>query len=307
MTAALPPAATVGFVGLGNMGAPMARRLLAAGHRLQVFDMAEGARAALAADGAHAVDDAAATAEGADVVVLMLPDSSVVQRVLHEGGLLAATAAGSTLVDMGSSQPVTTRELAAEAATRGVGYVDAPVSGGVRGAEEGRLTVMVGGDDDAVARVWPLLELMGSSVRHVGPPGAGHAVKALNNLMSAAHLQASSEALLVARQFGLDLATVLEVVNTSSGRSGSTQNKWPNFVLPGGYDSGFGLRLMLKDMRIAVGLAEQAGVPTPLAASAVDSWARAAEALPPTADHTEIVRWLEGLAGEPGTATPAGS
>lgn len=298
MTAPLPPAATVGFVGLGNMGAPMARRLLAAGHQLLVFDTVEASRAALAADGARALDDVAGVAAGADVVVLMLPDSSVVDRVLHEGGLLAATAAGTTLVDMGSSQPLKTRELAAEAAELGIGYVDAPVSGGVRGAEDGRLTVMVGGDDDAVARVWPLLELMGSSVRHVGPAGAGHAVKALNNLMSAAHMQASSEALLVARRFGLDLTTVLEVVNTSSGRSGSTQNKWPNFVLPGGYDSGFGLRLMLKDMRIAVGLAEQAGVPTPLAAQAVEFWSQAAEALPPQADHTEIVRWLEGLSPE---------
>jgi len=299
MSNPLAPSATIGFVGLGNMGAPMARRLLTAGYRLRVSDTAEAAMTALAEQGAEPVEDVARVADGADAVVLMLPDSSVVDAVLHGAGLLAAVAANSVVVDMGSSQPMRTRELAAESAQRNVGYVDAPVSGGVRGAEQGKLTVMVGGSDADVARVQPVLDLLGSSVRHVGPAGAGHAVKALNNLMSAAHMQITSEAMLAARTFGLDLATVLDVVNASSGRSGSTQNKWPNFVLPGSYDSGFGLRLMLKDMRIGVGLAKQAGVPTPLADQTVQFWAQAAEALPPHADHTEIVRWLEALSAAP--------
>src|SRR4051812_30151424 len=144
------------------------------------------------------------------------------------------------------------------------------------------------------ARVRPVLDVRGSRVVHAGErPGAGHVVKALNNLMSAAHLLVSSEALIAGREFGLDPAVMLDIVNGSSGRSGSTQTKWPRFILPGGFDSGFALRLMLKDMRGALDLQDATGTPAPLSRAAVDAWADAAEALPPDADHTEIARWLE--------------
>jgi 3-hydroxyisobutyrate dehydrogenase len=136
-------------------------------------------------------------------------------------------------------------------------------------------------------------------VRHVGDVGAGHALKALNNLMSAAHLLASSEAILAGERFGLDPAVMLDAVNGSSGRSGSTENKWPNYVLPETYDSGFTAGLMVKDIRIALGLAEATGAPSQLAARTVELWGRAVEQLGPGADHTEIVRWLR-RAGEPG-------
>jgi 3-hydroxyisobutyrate dehydrogenase len=152
---------------------------------------------------------------------------------------------------------------------------------------------MVGGPDEAVAALTPLLAVLGR-VRHVGGVGAGHALKALNNLMSAAHLLASSEALLAGQRFGLDPAVMLDAVNGSSGRSGSTENKWPNFVLPATFDSGFALTLMLKDIRIALGLAEATGAPSALTARTVELWAEAAAALAPDADHTEIVRWLRG-------------
>ena len=183
----------------------------------------------------------------------MLPNSDVVEAVLVDAGALDALAPGKVVVDMGSSEPMRTRRLAAEAIGDGVTVVDAPVSGGVRAATAGTLTIMVGGDAATVARVRPILDELGSRVVHVGDAGAGHAVKALNNLMSATHLLATSEAMRTAEAFGLDLAVVLDVVNTSSGRSGSTENKWPNFVLPGTYDSGFALDLMVKDMAIAVG------------------------------------------------------
>lgn len=286
VTAGPPPA--VGFVGLGRMGEPMVRRLADAGVAVRGHDSAP--RAGLA-DVVTLVDEARQVAEGVAVVVLMLPDSDAVDAVVRGGGLLDALAPGTVLVDMGSSEPLRTRALADEVAARGAVLVDAPVSGGVSGATAGTLTIMVGGPDDEVAALTPLLALLGR-VRHVGPVGAGHALKALNNLMSAAHLLASSEALLAGERFGLDPAVMLDAVNGSSGRSGSTEDKWPKFVLPGTYDSGFALGLMLKDIRIGLGLAEATGAPHAHAARTVEVWAQAAAGLGPGADHTEIVRWL---------------
>jgi 3-hydroxyisobutyrate dehydrogenase len=181
--------------------------------------------------------------------------------------------------------------LAASLAERGVRMIDAPVSGGVSGAETGRLTVMVGGGAADLETAGPLLENFGRVV-HVGPIGSGHAVKALNNLLSATHLWITSEAMLAGARFGIDAEVMLSVFNGSSGRSGSTENKWPNFIRPGTFNSGFALRLMVKDMGIAIQLAEQVGAPSVLGADALGVWRQAAEALPPTADHTEIARWL---------------
>jgi 3-hydroxyisobutyrate dehydrogenase len=290
----LAPGAVLGFVGLGNMGTPMVRRLVEAGYTVRGFDTDPAARERIATP----VDELTAVAEGADAILLMLPSSDVVEHVLYKGGLLEAARPGTVLVDMGSSRPHSTRTVAEWSASRGVPMVDAPVSGGVVGAEAGTLTVMAGGAAEDVARVRPPLERLGSKVSHVGGVGAGHALKALNNLMSATHLLVSSEALLAGREFGLDPAVMLEVVNGSSGRSGSTETKWPKFVLPGTFDSGFGLRLMLKDMHIAVDLARETGWPSVLGESAVELWAKAAEELPPDADHTEIVRWLQNEHGK---------
>jgi 3-hydroxyisobutyrate dehydrogenase len=283
------PGAVIGFVGLGNMGAPMVERLLAAGYGVRGYDADPAARGRFTT----AVETLAEVAAGAHAVVLMLPDSAAVRAVLLDGELLAHLAPDTVLLDMGSSEPLVTRELAAMAAGRGVPMVDAPVSGGVRGAREGTLTIMAGGAPEPVAAVRPLLEVLGGKVLHVGPVGAGHALKALNNLLSATHLLVSSEAVLAGKEFGLDPVVMLDAINGSSGRSGSTETKWPKFMLDRSFDSGFGLRLMLKDMRIAVGLAEQTGRPSRLGAAAVELWARAAERLPAGADHTEIVRWLE--------------
>jgi 3-hydroxyisobutyrate dehydrogenase len=280
--------AAVGFVGLGRMGTPMVRRLAAAGVAVRGHDSVS--RPELA-DVVTLVDGAPDVADGVPVVILMLPDSTVVEAVVHRAGLLDALAPGTVLVDMGSSEPLRTRALAAEVAARGAVLVDAPVSGGVAGATAGTMTVMLGAPDDVVAGLQPLLAALGR-VRHVGPVGAGHALKALNNLMSATHLLASSEALLVGERFGLDPAVMLDAVNGSSGRSVSTEVKWPDFVLPGTFDSGFAISLMLKDIRIALGLAEATGSASGLAGRTVELWAAAAAALGPGADQTEIVRWL---------------
>ncbi|HEX4832437.1 MAG TPA: NAD(P)-binding domain-containing protein [Trebonia sp.] len=291
------PKPTIAFVGLGNMGSPMAGRLVDAGYEVRGFDVSDAARDAFAARGGKAAGSATEAATGASIVILMLPDSGVVEAVATEPSFTAALAAGAgpgaaaVLVDMSSSEPARTRALAASLRAAGASLIDAPVSGGVKGAVSGKLAVMVGGADEDVAPVQDVLAVMGKVYR-AGPVGAGHAVKALNNLMSATHLLVSSEAIEAGRQFGLDPEVMLSIFNASSGRSGSTENKWPNFILPETYNSGFGLRLMLKDMRIATGLAAQQGVPSRLGEQAAGLWARAAEALPPTADHTEIARWL---------------
>ncbi|WP_213451884.1 NAD(P)-dependent oxidoreductase [Rhizomonospora bruguierae] len=279
----------VAFIGLGNMGAPMSARLVRAGYRVRGFDLSPDARQALADAGGTAARDLADAVRGASVVVLMLPNSAVVAATVHDGQFVVEP--GTIVVDMSSSEPLRTRALAAELADRGVTLVDAPVSGGVSRARSGELTIMTGGEPADLARVEPLLAHLGTTTR-AGAVGSGHAVKALNNLVSATHLLVTSEAILAGERFGLDPRTMLSIFNSSSGRSGSTENKWPNFILPGTYDSGFGLRLMLKDMRIATGLADQVGAPDPLGHAATELWARAAEALEDAADHTEIVTWL---------------
>ncbi|MGH3165222.1 MAG: NAD(P)-dependent oxidoreductase [Trebonia sp.] len=290
----------VGFIGLGNMGLPMAGRLIDAGHEVRGFDVSDSARAEFAARGGKAAGSAAEAARDAGLVILMLPDSNVVEAVATSPSFVAALTAtsspgaaspGAVVVDMSSSEPERTRQLAHFLREHGARLVDAPVSGGVKGAVSGRLAVMVGGDDEDVRRVEDVLASLGKIYR-AGPVGAGHAVKALNNLMSATHLLVTSEAMLAGQRFGIEPDVMLAIFNASSGRSGSTENKWPNFILPETYDSGFGLRLMLKDMRIATGLAGQMGSPSRLGEQAAAMWAKAADDLPAAADHTEIARWL---------------
>lgn len=287
----------VGFVGLGNMGLPMAGRLIDAGYEVRGFDVSEPARTEFAARGGKAAGCAAEAARDADLVILMLPDSNVVEAVATSPSFAAALTApagkpGATVVvDMSSSEPERTRQLARFLGEHGARLVDAPVSGGVKGAVSGKLAVMVGGDDADVRDVEDVLANLGQIYR-AGPVGAGHAVKALNNLMSATHLLVTSEAMLAGQRFGIEPEAMLAIFNASSGRSGSTENKWPNFILPETYDSGFGLRLMLKDMRIATGLAEQMRSPSRLGEQAAATWAKAADDLPAAADHTEIARWL---------------
>lgn len=286
---AVPP--RVAFIGLGNMGSRMARRLVENGHRVRGFDVSEAALAEFARNGGEAAASATEAVGGASVTILMLPDSAAVESVVTDPAVLAALAPGAVVVDMSSSEPERTRALAGVLGERNVALVDAPVSGGVARAASGELTVMAGGEEADVARVQPLLDLLGRTYR-AGPVGAGHAVKALNNLMSATHLLVTSEAMLAGMQFGLAPDVMLAIFNASSGRSGSTENKWPNFIVPETYNSGFSLRLMLKDLRIAVKLAEWMGSPRELSERTVELWAEASQARPPDADHTDIARWL---------------
>jgi len=280
------------FIGLGRMGLPMAMRLLAAGHQVAGYDIDHAATASFAAAGGRVAQSAAAAAASADAVVLMLPSSTVVDQVLLDDGLLASLRAGQVVIDMSSSDPLHTRRLAHTAAERSIHLVDAPVSGGVPRAISGQLTIMVGGDDVAVGLVRPLLEAMGGQISHLGPVGAGHAVKALNNLLGATSLLIASEALEVGRAFGLDLELLVETFNASTGRSWSTEHKLPTYVLTEAFDSGFDLALMVKDVQIARSLALSVGVVDGVTERTVDVWTRAMAELDVDADHTEIARWL---------------
>jgi 3-hydroxyisobutyrate dehydrogenase len=275
------------------MGMPMATRLAGAGFHVRGFDVDPALREAFAeGERAHAAESARAAASGADATILMLPGTPVVRAVLTgQDAVLEALAPGSLLIDMSSSEALATRELATQTGRAGARLVDAPVSGGVTGAEAGSLTIMAGGADADVDEARVALEVLGST-EHVGPVGAGHALKALNNLMSGISLLATSEAMLVAQRFGLDPEVVLGVVNRSSGRSWSTETKFPKFVLPATYDSGFTLELMLKDMTSAVALGSQLGAALPFSHAALEAWSRAAHDLPSGADHTEIARWV---------------
>lgn len=288
---------TIGFVGLGNMGAVMSARLVAAGFTVHGFDLSAAARASLAGAGGRAHDNLGDAVRDASVVILMLPSSDVVEAVVHDPEF--ALAENATVIDMSSSEPLRTQALADELERQGITLVDAPVSGGVAGARAGRLTIMVGAEPADLDRLRPVLTPLGNPV-HVGGVGAGHAIKALNNLLSATHLLSTAEVMVAGQRFGLDPQVMLDTFNSSSGQSGSTRNKWPNFVLPGTFNSGFALRLMVKDMRIALGLAEQVGAADQLSRDSVRIWAAAADALPAAADHTELASWVLRMSAQPG-------
>lgn len=281
----------IALIGLGNMGLPIGLRLLAAAESVVGFDVDESAQAAFREQGGKLAASAVEAATGAEVTVLLLPDSAVVDAVLAD--LLEHRALGerAVVIDMSSSEPLRTQRNAKIAAEAGVQLLDAPVSGGVGGAEAGTLTVMVGGDTGLVATHRELLENLGRVV-HVGDVGSGHAAKALNNLLSAIHMWATSEAVVIGERFGVRPDVLLDVVNGSSGRSGSSETKWPKFILTESYNSGFSARLMLKDARIAAELASTLGLPTVLGENTVAQWTNAVAGLDPAADHTEIARWI---------------
>ena len=280
----------VGFVGLGHMGVPMTARLVEAGHEVRGFDVDPAARARA---GQAAVESLPEAAAGVDVVVLMLATSAIVRQVVLDEGLLDAVDSGALVVDMGSSDPTQTRELAAEAGRRGVRYLDAPVSGGVVGAEAGTLTIMAGGSEEDLDSCRPIFEAVGAKIVHAGPVGAGHALKALNNLLSATNFLITLEAVTAGARFGLDPKVMVDAINDSTGRSWATEHKVPQFVEPRSFTSGFAMRLMVKDIQTARELARATDSPFVLGDAAVALWEQAADALPDDADHTEIALWLE--------------
>ena len=277
----------LGFIGLGMMGAPMAGNLVAKGQALATFDAAGTALA-----GAETVADAAALAQRAETIILMLPDSPAVAAVL--AALEPALRPGALVIDMGSSQPAETRRWGERLAARGCGLVDAPVSGSVVKARAGTLAIMAGGAAADVDRAEPVLALMGEAVIRTGPLGSAHAMKALNNYVYAAGLLAVSEAALVAEAEGLDLGVFALVLNASSGRNIASETKLEQEITPRRYAGGFQLGLMRKDLETAGSIAAETGVEAKSLALCRALWTEAVAALGPKADNTEIHRFIKG-------------
>ena len=297
MPAPLMPPATIAFIGLGMMGKPMAGHLISAGYRLRIFDASQQAMSDFV--GAHpeavATASAKSAAEDADAVITMLPDGKIVRHAVLDGPDSAAQGLprGHIVIDMSSSAPMGTRALGGELVGRGLRCIDAPVSGGVRRALDGSLAIMAGGAAEDIAQCRPLLLAMGKSVFHTGAIGSGHALKALNNYLSATSLLSMCEALIVGEKFGLDPNVMADVFNSSSGMSNSTQVKAKPFVIPRSYTAGFALALMSKDLATAAELADQMGVRADTLHDMARVWADAMHKLGKDTDHTAIHRYLE--------------
>lgn len=288
----------IGFVGLGNIGFPMCRRLLESGYEVLAYDANPEAVSRLEDTPAEPADSLKALA-AADVVLLSLPGSDVVEEVvLGEGGLAEGLSPGKVLIDTSSSRPSSTRDLAKKLAESGVEMLDAPVSGGVLRAEEGMLAVMVGGREEVFERWREVLESFGEKIFHVGDHGAGHLVKSLNNLLSATTLASAAEAVILAEKAGVAPEALLEVINAGNGRSYSTEVKFPKFILDRSFDDGFALGLMVKDLKIALETAAEMGHPMFSGSSISQLWQAAAARGYGLEGHTSIYAFLEILSGE---------
>ena len=292
---AIVPPAAVAVIGLGNMGVPMGARLIKAGFAVTGFDLLETARKNFVNAGGRTANDVASAVTSAEVVVTLLPNGKIVREAVSSLRLhLRPTA---ILVDMSSSDPIGTRKLGEELIAAGYEFVDAPVSGGVKRAADGTLAIMVGGNIATIDRIGALLAAMGTSIFRTGALGSGHAMKALNNYVSSAGLIAAIEALRIGRKFGLDPALMTDILNVSSGKNNTTELKLKQFIISETFADGFPLRLMAKDVRTADDMAHGLGIPTPLADLCAQIWEAAAQALDETANHTKVLRYMEGLGG----------
>lgn len=285
----------IGFIGVGVMGSRMLRHLVNGGHKATIYDVDPAATKTVAAEtGAAVAASPRAAGEAAEVAITMLPNGNVVRDVVFgENGLARGLKSGSLLIDTSSAEPWISREIAGRLAQQQVEFVDAPVSGAEEGARTATLVFMCGGSDAALARAKPLLELMGKHIFHVGPVGAGHTMKAINNLATALTFLGTSEALLIGKSYGLNAKAMLDVMNVSTGYSFATQKRLPQDVVTRKFEDQFKLDLMLKDMGIARRLAEEHGLPSPMSELGRELWRRAVEELGPGAVTTEIVRWVE--------------
>lgn len=279
----------VGVIGLGNMGGGMARRLQETGASVAGFDLSEAARAAASADGVAVASSAAELAARSELLILSLPHSAAVEAALFgESGVAQALTEGATVLDTSTADPTVTTTLAARLSEQGVEMIDAPVSGGPSAARAGTMTMLLGGDPDAIARVRPVLALLAATIAPVGPVGAGHAAKIANNMLCAANLALVAEAAKLAKAAGVETADLLAGVNAGSGRSGVSEVNFPRWILNGAFDSGFTMGLMRKDVRLAASLAEKLGVAMPAFERVAEIWAESAERLPDEADFNRI-------------------
>lgn len=290
----------IGFIGMGVMGIPMAGHLAKAGYGLTVYDKDPAVMGKAlkqirnAATGQSPADVAAAS----DIVITMVPDGNIVKEiVLGESGLIHGFKKDSLLLDTSSAQPWITLETAKALAAKDIDMVDAPVSGAQPGAETATLVFMVGGQKQSVARVEPLLKVMGERYFHLGPVGSGHTMKCINNLITAITFMATSEALSIGKHLSLDPDAMVDVLNVSTGMSWISQTHIRQRILNRKFDDAFKLDLMVKDMGIAMGLADNRRIPVPLSALGHHLWRAAAGHAGPDASISEMVRWVEHMTG----------
>ncbi len=256
----------VGFIGLGIMGGPMAHNLMEAGYELVLYNRPDGKAKELAGEGAEVVDSYGEVAEQCDVIITMLPNSPQVEEVLaDEGGIFEAVREGTLIVDMSTISPVVTRELAEQARERGASIVDAPVSGGDVGAQEGTLSIMAGGSDEDFKRAEPIFDVVGKVATHVGDVGAGQTVKACNQIVVALNIAAVSEALVLGSKAGVEPQAILDALSGGLAGSNVMDAKAEKFV-GHDFDPGFRVELHHKDLGIALAAGREYGVSLPVTA-----------------------------------------
>jgi 3-hydroxyisobutyrate dehydrogenase len=290
--------ARIGFIGLGNMGLPMAQNLLKAGHAVQGFDVSAGQAEKLAAAGGTAARDIKSATSGAEIVITMLPAGEHVRKVYLDDGVLAAAGQGTLLIDSSTVDVASARAVAAAADAKGLAMLDAPVSGGVGGAQAGTLTFMVGGSDAAFERAKPILEKMGKTIVHAGGAGNGQAAKICNNMILGVSMIAVSEAFVLAEKLGLDAQKLFDISSKSSGQCWSMTSYCP---VPGpvptspanrDYQAGFTAAMMLKDLKLAQDAAKAAGASTPLGADAAKIYSQFVESGEAARDFSGIIRFV---------------
>jgi 3-hydroxyisobutyrate dehydrogenase len=291
---------TVGFIGVGNMGWPMAACLVKADFSTLINDSRrEVANNFVQQHGGTAPDTLKQLAAGSDVIVTMLPTSVIVEKVLAGGddNVFAGMKPGTIVIEMSSGVPSVTQRLAEQVAALGGHLIDGPVSGGVPRAKTGELAIMVGGDSAIIDRAMPVLSAMGTVLR-TGGVGSGQAMKALNNLVSTGGFLIAIEALLIGQRFGLDPAVMTDVLNAATGMNNSTQKKFHQFVLSRKFNAGFTMGLLAKDLSIALQVGRETGTAAPLSALVKEMIVSAEALYGPGSDHTEMAKWVEKLVGE---------
>lgn len=285
---------TVGVIGLGNMGRGMALSLKRGGFNVLGFDAAPGVADKLQEDGVQVRASISDITRDADVLILSLPTSDIVEQVvLGEGGVAASAKPGLIVVDTTTAEPGSTRKVAAALAERKVGFVDGPVSGGPKGAATATMTMVLGGSDADVAAVEPILAVMSAKRVHVGPVGAGHVTKIINNMLTGVHLLAASEAVRAAEANGVDPQKLVEALNGGSGKNSATLTNYPTWIFNGKFDSGFTMKLMRKDVRLAMALLDSADATAPIAKEAGRLWAASADSIGDAEDFNRIVQFID--------------
>ena len=292
--------ARYGYVGIGNMGGPMAANLARTGSEVIIGDLNTASVEAFTTEHetARPANGLAAVGQDAEAVFTCLPNGKIVREaVLGEGGVAEGMAEGSVLVDMSSSSPMGTIELGKELADRGIRMVDAPVSGGVPRAIEGTIAIMVGGAKEDIQKVRPALDAMGGQIFETGDLGSAHAMKAINNVLSATNFVVGVEALVIGKKFGLDPENMVDILNFSSGKNSATEGKLKQYVLSRGFDSGFSMDLMIKDVATALDLAHEMGVPWMIGGTVYEMYQAARNHMIDNVDNSDIARWIEANGG----------